>query len=508
MRVSLWMREAPRAQVVTTGVVIVALLAGVIALAVPAGRDTLAGGTAVVAARSASGDLVDGAATDAATPSDAAAVDAASGAVGPGGASASGPARAAGAAASRATATSVALKASDQGVTKDTIKVGFLNAQVAGFDATGFALGFRSDLEDVEKAFVEWANKNGGVQGRKITYVTGKADPLSQTSMRAGCITMTDDEKVFAVFDQTAITGTALNCYPEKKTPAFTSNAGTVDTKFWTGAHGYLISGGSTFDRGILNWASLSLDDGLIGKGKGKLGIVSDDCAPDPDVVDRILKPFLGKSGVDFADQRLSCDPGQSQQQVAAAALQLRRSGADRVLLLPLFTTAQSFVQEAEAQAWRPQYFVMDKNGLSLDATTQGFSPSAFNGARGTTYGHSGEDRAGVPLSPGVKKCSEIIEASGLPGITNQMGKDGLAVAACDGFLTWLAAMKHTSMNPTRTELVAAIPAVGDNPLSAFALRAVYGPGKYQGGDAYGRIEWRGNCSCWVQVGKSVPARF
>ena len=39
--------------------------------------------------------------------------------------------------------------------------------------------------------------------------------------MRAGCIKMTDDEKVFAVFDQTATAGTALACYPEKRTPNF-----------------------------------------------------------------------------------------------------------------------------------------------------------------------------------------------------------------------------------------------------------------------------------------------
>jgi hypothetical protein len=400
------------------------------------------------------------------------------------------------------------LRASDVGVTKDTIKVGFLNVQIAGFDATGFALGFRDDLEQVEKALVDWANKNGGVHGRKITHVTAKADPLSQTSMRAGCITMTDDQKVFVVFDQTAITGTALNCYPEKRTPAFTSNAGTVDSKFWNAAQGYLISGGSTFDRGILNWATMSLEDGLIGPGKGRLGIVSDDCAPDPDVVDGILKPFLTRNGVAFSDQRLSCDAGQAQQQVAGAALELRRAGADRVLLLPLFTSAQSFIQNAEAQAWTPQYFAMDKQGLVLDATTQGFSPTAFDGARGTTYGHSGEDRAGVPLSAGVKQCSEIIQAAGLPPVTSQMGKDGLAVAACDGFFTWLAAMKHTSANPTRADLVAAVPKVGDNPLSAFALRAVYGPGKYQGGDAYGRVEWRRSCTCWVQIGRPVPARY
>jgi ABC-type branched-subunit amino acid transport system substrate-binding protein len=518
MRVSLWAREAPRSHVVTTCAIVLALFAGAVALAVPASRHTLAAGRAFPGAQVAGGG-------DASTNAGGTAADAATGGDAAGGGAtavgANGVARASvagskvgtsggsgastGAGGSTAGAT---LKASDNGVTKDTIKVGFLNVQIGGFDATGFALGFRQDLTDVEKALVDNANKEGGVRGRKVIYVTANSDPLSETSMRAGCITMTDDQKVFAVFDQTATTGTALGCFPEKHTPNFTSNAGTVDSSFWQKAGGYLISGGSTFDRGILDWATLSLEDGLIGKGKGKLGILSDDCAPDPDVVDKVLKPFLTKSGVDFADVRLSCDAGTAQQQVSAAALTLRRAGVDRVLLLPLFTSAQSFVQDAEAQAWTPQYLVMDKQGLVLDATTQGFSPTAFDGARGTTYGHSGEDKAGVPHSAGVKRCNDIIVAAGLPPITDQMGKDGLAVAACDAFFTWTQAMQFTPVNPTRADLVAAIPRVGNNPLSAFALKATFGPGKYQGGDAYARVQWQGSCRCWVQIKPPVAARF
>ena len=153
-----------------------------------------------------------------------------------------------------------------------------------------------------------------------------------------------------------------------------------------------------------------------------------------------MLKPFLRQKGVAFAEQRVSCDSGTAQQQVGAAALELRRAGVDRVLLLTLFTTSQSFVQAAEAQGWRPKYSVMDHAGLSLDVTTQGFSPTGFDGAHGYTYGHSGEERANVPYGAGAKRCSDIIVKAGMPPITNQMGKDGLAIAACDGFFTWLDA--------------------------------------------------------------------
>jgi hypothetical protein len=149
----------------------------------------------------------------------------------------------------------------------------------------------------------------------------------------------------------------------------------------------------------------------------------------------------------------------------------------------------------------------MDRYGLTLDVTTQGFSPTAFDGTRGTTYGHSGEDAAGKPLSAGAKQCSDILVGAGLEPITNQMGADGLVIATCDAFFLWLNAMAHTPRNPTRADVVAAVPQVGENPLATFALRAVYAAGKYEGGDAYALVEWRGSCTCWVQIRDPEPAR-
>jgi ABC-type branched-subunit amino acid transport system substrate-binding protein len=526
MRIRMWAKRAPRAQVLTTLAVVAAMVAALVVVVVPvrSHSDSLLAGPSERTAASAAlaGGGPDGSAdstqTGAAGAGGADTGTAGTGSTGAvvsaGGTPASGTASGARAGtpstvkAPTGGAPKEALRASDIGVTPTTIKVGFLNVQIAGFDATGFALGFRQDLESVEKALVDWANKNGGVAGRKVTYVTGKADPLSDTSMRAGCTKMADDEKVFVVFDQTATAGPAMNCYPEKHIPAITTNAGTVDSPSWNAARGYLISGGATFDRQALNWATFSLEDGSIGKGKGKLGILSDDCTPDPAVVDKILTPFLRSHGVATTEQRLSCDAGTAQQQVAAAALALRRDGADRVLLLPLFATAQNFVQAAEAQNWLPKYLVMDKSGLTLNATTQGFSPTAFNGARGYTYGHSGEDKAGVPLGAGGKQCSNIMIAAGLPGVTDQMGKDGLAIAACDAFFTWLEAMRHTSVNPTRQAFINGVAAIGDFKLAAFALRAVYGPQRFQGSDSFAGVEWHGDCKCWLQTHRPVAARY
>jgi ABC-type branched-subunit amino acid transport system substrate-binding protein len=510
MRIRMWAKRAPRAQVVVTTVVALTLFAALAAISVPTRPSSASGLLAMPAARgSGSGSGAGGDTATGAPGAPDASADSAAGGVPVSGSGATAAAKAVGTATSSpAASVKQALRASDVGVTESTIKLGFLNVQVGGFDATGFALGWRNDLDQIEKALVDSANAGGGVNGRKLTYVTGKADPLSQTSMRAACIKMADDDKVFAVFDQTALSGPALGCYPEKKMPAFTTNAGTVDTPFWNNAGGYLVSGGATFDRQALNWATFNLESGFLGPGKGKLGILSQDCPPDPAVIDNVLKPFLQKHGVAFAEQRLSCDAGTAQQQVGSAALELRRAGVDRVVLLALFTASQSFVQAAEGQGWTPKYSVMDHAGLTLDVTTQGFSPTAFDGATGYTYGRSGEERANVPMSAGPKHCSDIIVHAGLPPITDQMGKDGLAIAACDHFFTWLEAMRHTPVNPTRRDLISGVTAIGDFPLATFSLRSVFSPQKFQGGDAFSMIRWSGSCSCFTQVHRPVPARY
>jgi len=86
-----------------------------------------------------------------------------------------------------------------QGVTKDEIKIGI---PLVDFDAIKDFVDYDfGDTEAVSKVFVDYINKNGGVDGRKLVPVYkkyppipgGKPDPLSL------CTSFTEDDKVFAV---------------------------------------------------------------------------------------------------------------------------------------------------------------------------------------------------------------------------------------------------------------------------------------------------------------------
>ncbi|HVM52065.1 MAG TPA: ABC transporter substrate-binding protein [Acidimicrobiales bacterium] len=530
MKLRLWARNAPRSNVLATSAVGVAVAVAVVAALLPGGGDDA--GTALFTAPVAGGDTtagpvggsegaVDGSeAGDAATspasaltPSAGAAGGSTSGDPAPGGSGSSGASApggagaAAGSGGSAASGAPVQLTASDQGVTEETIKVGFLIPSLAGLGNVGAAAtDSRTDLEAVIKAYVDHVNETGGVAGRKVVYVTTESDPVNASSQQAACIRLATDEKVFAAFDTASTLGVSQNCYAQRGVILTTTASQTNSEQNFQRNGGMLASSGSSQNRVLLNWADLALAAGFIGPDKGKLGILSTECAPDPEAIDGDFKPYLKQKGIDYLDVRVSCDLAAAQQQVAGAVLQFRQAGVDRVLPSAIFVTVNNFLQAAESQRYRPTYYCSDMWGMCLDIFTSNFPAAQWDGAKGFTFSHSGADKAGAPLSPAVQRCSKILTDAGVPGVTEQMGKDAGAVAFCDSFFLWVSAMKHAPPNPRRADFPAALVAVGDTWESPYAGRAIFRSGKFNGGDDYSPVQWSGDCSCYTQTGPRAAA--
>jgi ABC-type branched-subunit amino acid transport system substrate-binding protein len=400
----------------------------------------------------------------------------------------------------------VARTASDQGVTPDTIKVGFLLVSFANLDAAGFAFGQRQDREAAIKAYVDDLNKRGGIHGRKVIYTIVKSDPFNAAANRQACIKLTTDEKVFAVLNGGGAVGSNVACYADARVPNIFATSQTVSEALYRKGNGYLVAMGASGTRSLLNWALFALDTGAIGPGKGKLGILSDECPPDPEMMDQDFKPFLKSKGVDVVEARVSCDIGLAQQQVPGAVLQMRQAGVTQMFFAVLFPSAQSFIQQAEAQGFKPKYHVSDFWALNTDFSAKNFPAAAFDGTKSISFSHSGEEPAGVPYSEPVKRCGKQLTDAGLPGITNQMGTDAEVIVLCDAFTLWAEAANRAPVNLTRADWTQSLATFGPY-RTAYAERALYAPGKFNGGDSYSLIEWRKSCSCWFQVRRHEPAR-
>lgn len=84
-----------------------------------------------------------------------------------------------------------------QGVTDDTIKVG-----VTYTDLSAIKEIMKLDHGDYQgefKAYADWINSSGGINGRKISIIDAPVSPIGTATGTAACVKLTEDQKVFAV---------------------------------------------------------------------------------------------------------------------------------------------------------------------------------------------------------------------------------------------------------------------------------------------------------------------
>lgn len=522
MKFRLWAQQAPRSHVVTAIVVVVAALAGLTVIAVPRDNDP-SSAVAVGDVGAAVGDV--GPTAELTEPDDGASAPTGDGGTAPsdGGAqpeldptSSAGDGSAASSqpglgATPSGSARTEARRASDQGVSVDTVKIGFVAPDLGGAGA-GYALGAgfldAEELGRIWRALVDWANESGGVHGRKIEYVTATQDPLNSNSQRAACIAMAQDNKVFAVIEAGSTIGVTSMCYAEHRLPFFYGSAVTTSEDLFQKAQGYLVSSGSTGSRVLRNWTAIALDDGVLERGKGKLGIVNSECAPDPEMYDQVLKPSLRENRIAFVEARLSCDVVTAQQQAPNAILRFRQEGVDQVLMAVIYITVQNFLQQADAQRWRPAkgYLCSDMYGQCRTLYTENYSREQWEGTRGYTYTWSGVDDPSS-YSDEIKKCSKIYEDAGMEPLDDINDTDTAHLTYCTHFKLWLESARRSPVNLTRQDVVNAVQQLGEFPV-AFTHRAVFGPGKTNGGDSYAAVQWGSDCGCYRQLRPHRHARF
>jgi ABC-type branched-subunit amino acid transport system substrate-binding protein len=399
------------------------------------------------------------------------------------------------------TGASPALSASDQGITPSAIRVGFLLLNIGGINGAGFALGLRSDMSQVIKAYVDWVNRHGGIDGRTLTYVTQPVDPLNSSNQQAACINMTEDQKVFAVLDSATTLGSQLLCYgAQHHEPYITATTSTVSAAYVRQSFPYVYSTGEDGTRQVINWADYEHDAGLFNN--PHLGIVTDSCAPDPDIINGDLARNLARFGVHPTTVSLSCDTSTAQQQMPAAILQMRQAGVNLVFPATLFTNFQVFLEDAQAQNWYPKYSASDFWGFESNTETTNYPPAEWAGTQATTNYRAGESRLPnpPPPPPAVVECNQALQAEGVrPMAADPYGADSEALIQCDDIHLLVAAANKAGANPTRLNWGEAGQQLGNFPTALSAV-SIFRPGKTEGGDTLGVVQWQSGCKCYVSV--------
>lgn len=397
----------------------------------------------------------------------------------------------------------VVLRASDQGITASTIKVGFAQIDLAAAQQLGIGgvAGLRTDIPQAVAALVDDANKRGGVWGRRIVPVVRQVDVVNTNAQQQACVRFTETDKVFALMDSISMLYPASRaCVTvQHKVPLITGLVASA--KEVASSAPYEISPAPDQNTIAKRWVQTATAAGFFDQSKGfkRLGILTDNC--DRAVIDDAaigLKAWLRKAGITTWDEyTVNCTIQDAESVGPMAVLRHRQNQDTHVLLAVNSAAVTSYLNAANGQGWKPRYFTSALYGNTNTATAKDFNASQWDGVVGVQDGHNGELESGLPLSPRARACSKILTDHGLKAVKNY-DYDSEILLLCDNFNIFLKAAQAAPPNLTRQDFGHAVPTLGiiDN---AFWYPSNFRPGSYAGGGAVREslVQWHASCTCY-----------
>ena len=399
---------------------------------------------------------------------------------------------------------SVALTASDRGVSESEIKIGVLVANVGGLNGAGFALDIREDTPQYAQALADYVNKNGGLQGRKVVVAVRKTDPTSQSDQAAACQAMVSDAKVFGVVDVGSLSDTpAFDCLATQNQTPFIHN--TIWGTDWLARSGGMEVGyPAAIDRIIKTWTrDLTATNWF--DGHPTVGIVGDKCVATKPMIDNVFKPALEQAGagkVVIAEH--DCDLQSVASQPPSFVTQFRTAGVTKVLFVSNYVTATVFMKTAQSQLYHPQYTVSDWWQLTQDTSAKNYDPDQFDGALAITSNGLLLPQSGRDPYEGSQLCSQIAVDAGLPPVEFNP-RNAELWGMCDNFLLMVDGIGATGPNPTRAAWAQAIQQLPTRTSVVYGP-ATFGPNKTTGSDQVFTAQWQRGCTCFKAISDFRPA--
>lgn len=389
--------------------------------------------------------------------------------------------------------TATKLTASDRGVTADAIRVGVLIGEVGGAAAVGMDLS-SFDAGTEQKAwqgYVDEVNSRGGINGRKLILEVKRFDVVAGQA-DAACAYLTQDKKVFAVFNMGFFWTEQVLCVTEKnRTPLLKGDPESGDDIFRR-SRGYLSSTVASYDRQARNLAHEAAKAGAL-NGK-KIGIVAR--SMDGKLAQAVASGLEAEGHSVTHVSMLANEEGTAQSQIATEVREMKDKEVGAVFMVTSPRLHANFVQAAEGQLFRPQYLVSDIFGATEDVTAQSM-PSSYNGALGFSMVRSGEGAAGLPEAPVDRTCRETFERRANDTLAHDDDdKRYVVLAACDVVARFEAAATLAGPNLTRDGLTAAITRLGVRP-TANTGGGSYGPNKTDAADYVRTKRFDFSCTCY-----------
>lgn len=374
------------------------------------------------------------------------------------------------------------------GVTASTIKVGIQQTDFEQLAELGIFDSVRGDLLEVADALFAELNENGGICGRMVEAVTAYNLPFGSESALASCISLTEDEQVFAVIgDYSGSGGTEAGnrCVAEAhNTPLIGANFSSRDQDAvsvpW-------INAGLSRERSYEVLVAVLQAEGRLDD-LGNVAVHSDvDTAR---LVEEHLVPALEAAGVEIAQRTIvDAPPGDVQAGITQWQTFLELYRGDDISAVFMAGDIVLGVEQLIQSGLDVEVFTTNSGRLRAGLRDSS-DPAAITGISlgGPMYGPEGDER--------FQECTRIFtERTGIEIVpTDQLPEDetdwfivmGAACTRIDMFVQVAAAAGPDLNNET---LQAAIDNLGPIALPNQPFGS-FGPGKYDAQDGVALIQY------------------
>ena len=393
----------------------------------------------------------------------------------------------------------VARTASDVGVTADSIKLGVVLLDLAGATSLigGLAGASADDQQAAIQAFVDEANAQGGVNGRKLSPVYSKFDPVAGDG-NVNCNQLTEDAKVFAVLSS-GLFGSPVLCVTQQHGTPLINMGGYID-EYYARSRGLLFTFRPSKPRSARGGVFELEREGML---KGKtIGAFTSRAGDDDVAVDKGLVPALNQLGYKVAHiSRLSAD-NTSSSQVPVEVNQMRAAGVDLVFLETNVVFDTQFVQQADSQGYRPTYALSDSDDNVSDFFLSNM-PGTFEGI-GISANRTGEQRTGAPESPTDADCRRVVEKSAHKTLERGSAGYETAMSACNEVRLFVRGARAAGIALTRPRFSAGMQGVGPF-AQAYTFGGSFRSGKFDAADYSRPLHADMSCKCWKPAGDFQP---
>lgn len=394
-----------------------------------------------------------------------------------------------------------------------TVNIGFQVSKnvTAAFAAVG-AEGEPPEERAIVGALVDWANRNGGIAGRRIVPVIHETDATAgsfNTQAQAACAAFTEDQQVFAVGSSPVGGNDALlACLAQKGTPLVEQNHWLFDEPYYRRYPGLLFQPAKARpERWIPAWV-----DGLAEQRyftDAVVGVVRFDAPAFERLATQHLLPRLARHGVKPAAHVAIRTPGGVSDFGAMAAeinnaiLRFRAAGVTHVMILENAAILSFFwMPQADSSGYRPRYGM---SSASTPTTVSNQAPEAqLTNAVGVGWAPPIDvyDAQHPGSNPIWATCMKILREAGLS--TGYKSQGFYVHPHCDTVFFLRAAMELAPRFDVEG-LRAGAAALGSTYLSPFSHRTHLAAGRMDGAAGWRAFGFDTKCACWQYRGAVRP---